>query len=88
MNIKKVGTEKLWMKWNNEYFARIGLIPTYWLYNSTQFGYTIEQYIDYMKKKQKEKHTSKVERAKEKGQEFYTPDRVRKIQYVQRLATY
>ena len=42
-------------RWNNEYYARIGLIPAYWLYNSMQFGYTIEQYIDYMKKKQKKK---------------------------------
>jgi len=75
-------------RWNNEYFARIGLIPTYWLYNSTQFGYTIDQYIDYMSKRQKKNHARKVERAKEKGQEYYTPDRVRKIQYVQRLATY
>ena len=29
-------------KWNNEYFARIGLIPAFWQYYSTQFGYTIE----------------------------------------------
>lgn len=75
-------------RWNNEYFARIGLIPTYWLYNSTQFGYTLEQYIDYMKKRQKKSHARKVERAKEKGQEYYTPDRVRKMEYAQRLATY
>lgn len=75
-------------RWNNEYFARIGLIPAYWLYNSRQFGYTIEQYIDYMKMRQKKHHTNKVNRAKEKGQEYYTPDRVRNMQYAQRFATY
>jgi RNA-directed DNA polymerase len=75
-------------RWNNEYFARIGLIPTYWLYNSTQYGYTIDEYIDYMNKRQGKHQARKVERAKEKGQEYYTPDRVRKMQYVQRLATY
>ncbi len=75
-------------RWNNEYFARTGLIPTYWLYNSIQFGYSIEQYIDYMSKRQDRKHARKVEREKEKGQEYYTPDLVRKMQYAQRLATY
>jgi len=43
-------------RWNNEYFARIGLIPAFWLYYSCQFGYTIEQYVDYIKKKQEQKY--------------------------------
>ena len=72
--------------WNNEYFARIGLIPTYWLYYSKQYGYTIADYIEYMKEKQRKRHARKIERAKEKGQEYYTPDLVRKMQYAQRLA--
>ncbi|MDW7650823.1 MAG: hypothetical protein SCM57_05735 [Bacillota bacterium] len=74
-------------RWNNEYFARIGLIPTHWLYNSNQFGYTIDEYVDYMKIRQKKKQARDIERAKEKGQEYFTPDRVRKMQYAQRLAT-
>ena len=74
-------------RWNNEYFARIGLVSAYWLYNSKQFGYTIEQYIEYIKKKQKSKQIREIERAKEKGQEYFTPDRVRKMQYAQYLAT-
>lgn len=74
-------------RWNNEYFARIGLIPSFWLYYSKQFGYTINSYIDYMTKKQKKHQARVVERAKGKGQEYYTPDRVRKMQYAQRLAT-
>ncbi len=36
-------------KWNNEFFARIGLIPSMWLYYSKQFGYTLEQYIQHDK---------------------------------------
>jgi len=74
-------------RWNNEYYARIGLIPAHWLYYRCQFGYTIEQYVDYMKKKQKQKYARDIERAKEKGQEYFTPDRVRKMLYAQRLAT-
>lgn len=75
-------------RWNNEYFARIGLIPTYWLYNSTQFGYTIEQYIDYMKKGQKRAMPKRLYVQKRKARSITLPDRVRKMQYAQRLATY
>jgi group II intron reverse transcriptase/maturase len=73
-------------KWNNEYFARIGLIPSNWLYYSKQFGYTLEQYIQRITKKSKAHLKRKIERAKEKGQEYYTPDLVRKMQYAQRVA--
>lgn len=75
-------------KWNNEYFARIGLIPAFWLYYSTQFGYTIDDYIKYMKDKQLKHQNRQIQKAKENGQNYYTPDRVRKMQYAQRLATY
>lgn len=75
-------------KWNNQFFAKIGLIPSYWLYYSRQFGYTIEQHIERLSKKTKQKLERAVQRAKEKGQEYYTPDRVRKKQYAQRIATY
>lgn len=75
-------------KWNNEFFARIGLIPATWLYYSKQFGYTIEQYIARQKERQKKSQARKVQRAKERGQEYYTPDLVRKMNYAQRLATY
>lgn len=40
-------------KWNNEFFARIGLIPSFWLYYNKQFGYTIDQYVEYTKGAQK-----------------------------------
>lgn len=73
-------------RWNNEFFARIGLVPAYWWYYSRQYGYTIEQYLDYMAKRQTARKSREIERMKEKGQEYYTPDRVRKMQYTQRLA--
>lgn len=41
-----------------------------------------------MKEKQQKKHKRKILKAKEKGQEYYTPDLVRKMKYAQRLATY
>lgn len=73
-------------KWNNEFFTRIGLIPAHWLYYSKQFGYTIEQYIQRTTRKAKEKKAKLIQRAKEKGQEYYTPDRVRKMNYAWRIA--
>lgn len=27
-------------KWNNEFFVKIGLIPSFWLYYEAQYGYT------------------------------------------------
>ncbi len=75
-------------KWNNEFFARIGLIPAYWYYYHKIYGFTLENYIQRMKEKQRKELERRKQRAKEEGQEFYTPDRVRKMQYAQRLATY
>jgi len=75
-------------KWNNEFFARIGLIPAHWLYIHVQYGYSLDEYLDYMKTRQTAKQQRKVQKAKERGEEYYTPERVRKMQYAQRLATY
>ncbi|NHW39012.1 group II intron reverse transcriptase/maturase, partial [Paenibacillus aceris] len=75
-------------KWNNEFFVRIGLIPAFWLYYQKQNGQTLEDYIQYMQNKQKTKIAQKIERMMKRGQEYYTTERVRKIQCAQRLATY
>ncbi|MGE5633522.1 MAG: hypothetical protein ACM3TR_20870 [Caulobacteraceae bacterium] len=73
-------------KWNIEYFCRIGLIPSNWLYYSKMFGYTLEQYIERQTKKLRKKKEKYIARLKEKGQEYYTPDRLTKIANVQRFA--
>jgi group II intron reverse transcriptase/maturase len=75
-------------KWNNEFFARIGLVPAFQYYYGQQFGHTIEDYIAYMKQKGQKNYSRALKRAKEQGQEYFTPDLVRKKNYVQRLATY
>ena len=75
-------------KWNNEFFARIGLVPAFQYYYGQQFGHTLEDYIAYMKEKGQKKYKRALQRAKEKGQEYFTPDLVRKKNYAQRLATY
>ncbi|MBM4761881.1 group II intron reverse transcriptase/maturase [Bacillus sp. B15-48] len=75
-------------KWNIEFFVRIGLVATFQYYYGKQYGYTPESYIDYMKKSQEKKQQKKVQKAKERGREYYTPDRVRKMNYAQRIAKY
>lgn len=53
-------------KWNIEYFCRIGLIPSNWLYYSKLFGYTLEQYIERQTKKTRTKREKHIARLKEK----------------------
>lgn len=61
-------------KWNNEFFARIGLVPAFWLYYSVQNGHTLEDYIVYMKNKQKTNtyETSKGQKNEEKSTTLLT----------------
>lgn len=72
-------------KWNNEYFARIGLIPSYWYYYHKIYGFSLQSYIQRMKEKQRSKLAKRIQRLKEKGQTYYTPDRVRKMTYAQQI---
>lgn len=63
-------------RWNNEYFARIGLIPAKWLYFNKMNGYELEAYIqDYNQKAAKVLH-SKIANKQKRGQEYYTPARL------------
>lgn len=75
-------------KWNIEFFVRIGLVATFQYYYGKQYGYTPESYVEYMKNMQEKKQQKRIQKAKERGEEYYTPDRVRKINYVQRIAKY
>lgn len=73
-------------KWNNEYFVKIGLVPLHWLYFNKMWGYSIEKYLEKITAKNKVKVQRKIEKLKEKGQEYYTPDRISKINAVKALA--
>lgn len=72
--------QKMQSKWNIKFFAKIKLIPSYWLYLNKVYGYTKEDYITEMTMKQKRKQQNKIKRAKEKGEEYYTPHRLQKMQ--------
>ncbi|XJZ26667.1 hypothetical protein ACF5W4_15105 [Bacillota bacterium Lsc_1132] len=55
-------------RWNIEFFAKIGLVSAFQLYYGKQYGHTVEDYIKYMK----EKGQKKLQRAKEKGEVYYS----------------
>ena len=71
---------KMKYKWNNTFFVKIGLIPTYWLYLNKICGYTLEKYIEDIQKHSKEKQKKKLERFKRRGEEYFTPQRIQKMQ--------
>lgn len=68
-------------KWNNEFFVKIGLIPSYWYYYSAQYHFTLQSYLVRLTEQAKKQHARRLERFKEKGREYYTPDRLRKMQF-------
>lgn len=72
--------QKMHYKWNNSFFVGIKLIPSYWLYLNKAYGYTLEQYLLEIKFKAKINLQNKIKRAKEKGEEYFTPYRLQKMQ--------
>lgn len=64
---------KMNLKWNNAFFIGINLIPSYWLYLNKAVGYTLESYLKDMRIKSRRRLQNGIRRAKEKGEEYYTP---------------
>lgn len=73
-------------KWNNEFFVKIGLNPAFYYYYEKLYGYTVADYLKYMKERQTKKYKRVIQRAKEKGQDYFTPNLVCKMNYAQRIA--
>lgn len=72
--------QKMRSKWNIRFFTQIRLIPSYWLYLNKAFGYSIEQYLEDTKAKGRRKQQRAIQRAKAKGEEYFTPHRLQKMQ--------
>lgn len=73
-------------KWNIEYFCRSGLISSNWYYYNKMYGYTLEEYIKRQTTKNKEKLKKRITKLKEKGIEYYTEYRKRKMANTIRFA--
>ncbi len=74
-------------KWTIEFFAKIGLVPAYHHYCGKQDGHSLEEYVQQLKEKSTKKRKRLIQRKKERGEEYYTPHRVRQINCAKRLAT-
>jgi group II intron reverse transcriptase/maturase len=66
--------------WNNVYFVKINLISTYWMYLNKAYEYSIDEYLKVLKTRTKKQLESRIRKAKEKGEEYYTPHRLQKMQ--------
>ena len=52
-----------------------------------QYGHSLEEYVQHLKEKSIKKRERLIQRKKERGEEYYTPQCVRQIYYAkQRLA--
>lgn len=78
---------KMTHKWNIEYFCRIKLIPSNWLYYNKMYGYTIEKYLGKQVEKNKKRTIGKVKKAKEQGKEYYDTRRSTAIAYNKQMVT-
>lgn len=67
------------LRWNNEYFVKIGLVPSNWWFFHKMWGYDIEKYIENLTNRIKRKNAKQVEKMKERGQEYFTPARLNAI---------
>ena len=69
------------VKWNNEYFLRIGLIPANWYFYNRKWGYTKEQYLERVTSRNRKGNELKKQRLREKGLAYTSKDRNKKIAY-------
>ena len=69
-------------KWNIEFFACIGLIPSKWWFYYKMWGtYTIEKYVEYHMHRNKVDMNKRIQKSKELGIAFFTNERLKKMDY-------
>ncbi|RGF08955.1 group II intron reverse transcriptase/maturase, partial [Catenibacterium sp. AM22-15] len=69
-------------KWNIEFFARIGLVPSKWWFYYKMWGtYTIEKYVEIHMQRNKTYMDKHIQKRKDQGIVFYTKERLKKMDY-------
>lgn len=69
-------------KWNIEFFARIGLIPSKWWFYYKMWGtYTMEKYVEYHMHRNKVDMDKRIQKSKELGIAFFTKEKLKKMDY-------
>ena len=69
-------------KWNIEFFVKIGLVPSKWLfYNKLWNNYSLENYLDREMKRNKDGYRKVIKAYKEQGKVYFTKARLMKMDY-------
>ena len=69
-------------KWNIEFFVKIGLVPSKWLfYNKLWKNYSLEDYLDREMKRNKDGYKKVIKAYKEQGKVYFTKARLKKMDY-------
>lgn len=69
-------------KWNIEFFARIGLIPSKWWFYYKMWGtYTIDNYVVYHIQRNKANLNKQIQKLKDQGKEYFTKEKLKKMDY-------
>ena len=69
-------------KWNIEFFVKIGLVPSKWLfYNKLWNNYSLENYLDREMKRNKDGYKKVIKAYKEQGKVYFTKARLMKMDY-------
>lgn len=69
------------VKWNVEYFVKIGLILANWYYSNNIYGYAIETYVEKQQSDNKIRRKA-IEKMINKGVNIYNKQKLVKISYV------
>ena len=69
-------------KWNLEFFARIGLVPSKWWFYFKIWGtYTIDNYVVYHTQRNKANLNKQIQKLKDQGKEYFTKEKLKKMDY-------
>lgn len=69
-------------KWNLEFFACIGLVPSKWWFYFKMWGtYTMDKYVEYHMQRNKANMNKYIQKLREQGKEYFTKDKLKKMDY-------
>lgn len=69
-------------KWNLEFFACIGLVPSKWWFYFKMWGtYTMDKYVEYHMQRNKANMNKYIQRLRDQGKEYFTKDKLKKMDY-------
>lgn len=69
-------------KWNLEFFACIGLVPSKWWFYFKMWGtYTMDKYVEYHMQRNKANMNKYIQKLRDQGKEYFTNDKLKKMDY-------